>query len=163
MHQYLFTAVALCLFSAFIVFAHRILPRRGFSYALVGWGALLLFFGILGVVGRARLAVGGRVLSSTTRCVQPYNNRCVTTYELVTDSGERATYRAGPTDQALARDLPVGAQIYKQRWSLDYTVDGAAVHDFPWVPYFAFAGIGAAMVFCGGKRIWAGTPGGRLP
>jgi hypothetical protein len=153
MHQYAFTALAVSLFGSFLLIARRLLPHRAFSYALVAWGALILLFQLFGLAGRARLKVTGRVLSFDVRCVQPYNNRCVTTYELLTDSGTRTTYSAGPTDQALAHDIHVGARIEKLPWRFEYTVDGIVIRDFPWVPYLAFVGVGAIMVVRGGTRL----------
>jgi hypothetical protein len=156
MYQFSFTAVALVLFGGFLLFARGLLPPRGFSWALVAWGGGILLFHVFGLAGRACLVVAGEIVSAETHCVQPYNNRCVTTYELIAASGTRTVYRAASNDQALARNLAAGSRIDKRPWRLDYTVDGTGVHDFPWAPYVAFSIVGAAMMAYGGARLHSG-------
>ena len=80
---------------------------------------------------RAAISLNGTIVSSETRCVQPYNNRCDTTYVVEGQDKTRSTYVAGPTDESLERRLPVGTVIRKNKWSLTYTVDARNVNDFP--------------------------------
>src|SRR5690349_20911077 len=67
---------------------------------------------------RAKIELNGRIASSETSCVQPFNNRCAAEYVVEAVSGNRKTYVAGPTDKALRRGLPVGTAIIKEKWSL---------------------------------------------
>ena len=103
-------------------------------------GPLVVALGVSGffldeIYQRAVIELHGTVLSSETRCTQPENNRCFTTYVVRDDTGNLQSYVAGPSDRALQRRLPAGTIILKNRWSLRYSIDGRAVNDFPIVAY----------------------------
>jgi hypothetical protein len=80
---------------------------------------------------RAAISLHGTVVSSETGCVQPYNNRCDTTYVVEGQDQTRSTYVAGPTDESLERRLPVGTSIRKDKWALTYSVNDRKISDFP--------------------------------
>lgn len=98
---------------------------------LAPFALLIWLFAGHEIYQRAAIALDGTVISSETRCVQPYNNRCDTSYVVVGQDQKRSTYVAGPTDESLERRLPVGTVIHKNKWSLKYTVDARNVNDFP--------------------------------
>jgi hypothetical protein len=102
--------------------------------AVPGWG----------MFRRATLEVNGRVVARHVECQQPKNNRCVATYKL-THAGRAFEYIAGPTDYDL-HDLPVGADIVKEKWNLSYAVDGRRIDDYPAVSSFVVFGLFLALV-----------------
>jgi hypothetical protein len=91
---------------------------------------------------RAVIQLDGTVISSQTTCVQPENNRCATVYIVEGLNGSKTTYIAGPTDHSLLRRLPVGTEIVKGKWSLNYSIDQKINKGFPTKLYFALLGIG---------------------
>jgi len=80
---------------------------------------------------RAAIEVNGTIVSSATACIQPENNRCSSTYIVLSQSGESASYIVGPTDASLPRGLPRGTVINKSKWNLSYMVNGKPVDNFP--------------------------------
>jgi hypothetical protein len=104
------------------------LPRSNafLLLAVMAWS-----FGGSEIYRRGVFAVEGTLVSSTTTCVQPANNRCASEYVVLSSDGVRTSYVAGPTDASLPRDLPVGTVISKRRWSIDYFLNGQRVDDFP--------------------------------
>ncbi len=152
MHYFLAVLVVLG-FGVMLLLARRFASTSQFVGVLFMWGVPMLLFGVFGIFGRAAIAVSGTVVESTTACVQPHNNRCVTTYRIAPDStASRTTYKAGPNDQSLKRQLPVGTQIHKEPWSLGYSVDGTVVSDFPWAPYAVLIAFGSLMTVSGAVR-----------
>ena len=113
-------------------------PNRPYLFfALVG--VLGLLFSVSEIYARASIALSGKIVSSRTDCVQPYNNRCASVYLVEDSRGIRTEYTAGPTDHSLKRSLPVGTAIDKSRWALAYTIDGQRIDNFP--RYF-YLGVG---------------------
>lgn len=109
----------------------------------------LLFFGVMmsllaasEIYQRSAIQLDGTVISSETSCVQPENNRCDTVYIVERSDHSRVEYIAGPVDHSLRRRLPVGTNIVKNKWALDYTINGVINRDFPTKVYFVSLGIG---------------------
>jgi hypothetical protein len=106
---------------------------------------LVWFFAGHEIYQRAAISLQGTVVSSETSCVQPYNDRCDTTYVVEAQDQTRSTYVAGPTDESLERRLPVGTLIRKDKWALTYSVNNRQISDFPIVFY---GGLMAFGVLC---------------
>lgn len=129
------------------------------SNALLLLAVMACLFGGSEIYRRAAIALDGALVSSTTTCAQPANNRCASQYVVLSSDGNRTSYVAGPTDASLRRGLPVGTAIAKKKWSLDYLLDGRRVDDFPLTFY---AGVIAFGVACLG--LWIGRFGfGKTP
>ncbi len=94
-------------------------------------GLMLLAFGGSELYKRASIDIQGTVASSITTCQQPQNNRCATRYTVKTPGGSEVSYVAGFTDGALARRLPEGTYIDKEKWHFQYKINGLIVDDFP--------------------------------
>lgn len=100
--------------------------------ALLIFGAILVTMSCSEINERALIEIDGKIVNKEVVCQQPNNNRCVANHLIDSVSGEsQSTYSAGPTDQSLSHDLPVGARLKKKKWQLGYEVDGKAVDDFP--------------------------------
>ncbi len=131
------------------------------SNALLLLAVMAWLFGGSEIYRRAAIALDGTLVSSTTTCVQPANNRCASQYVVLGSDGNGTRYVAGATDASLPRELPIGTAISKKKWSLDYFLDGQRVDDFPVTFY---AGIIVFGVACLG--LWIGrfsfgkAPGG---
>jgi hypothetical protein len=117
--------------------------------ALLIIGLMSLVFSMNEFVSRAAIALDGRIVSAYTTCQQPYNNRCVTHYELLSADGSHVNYDAGSNDQSLKRGLPVGTHIVKRRWDLTYLVDDKLIDDFPSYAYSALSAFGISLVSSG--------------
>jgi hypothetical protein len=89
------------------------------------WG-----FGVQAVGLRLRTEADGVVISSrdTPSTGAP---RYATEYTIRGLDGRDRGYIAGPTYGSLPRSMPIGTQIKKQRWHLDYQRNGRPVNDFP--------------------------------
>jgi len=98
---------------------------------------------------RAELQLNGTIVSATTGCMQPWNNRCASTYVIEARDGSRQTYVAGSVDHALPRRLAVGTVVVKNRWVLSYSLNGRKIDDFP---IFFYAGV--AVLGLGGAGWW---------
>ena len=72
-----------------------------------------------------------------------------TEYVLRAADGRSVTYIAGATDASLARNMPIGTTIKKQRWHLSYERDGQKVEDFS-IAFYAVT-LSAAV----GVLVWA--------
>jgi hypothetical protein len=59
-------------------------------------------------------------------------------------------YVSGWTDDAIPRDVPVGAHLTKPKWEMTYSANGKAIGDFPWLFYSAMFGVGLSCL------LWAG-------
>ena len=116
---------------------------------LVPLALLIWLFAGHEIYQRAAVSLDGTVVSSETSCVQPYNNRCDTTYVVEGLDHTRSTYVAGPTDESLERRLPVGTFIRKDKWSLTYSVNGKKISDFPVVFYGGLMGFGLLCALLG--------------
>jgi len=112
---------------------------------LAPFALLIWLFAGHEIYQRAAISLHGTVVSSETSCVQPYNNRCDTTYVVEAQDQTRSTYVAGPTDESLERRLPVGTVIRKDKWALTYSVNNRKISDFPAVFY---GGLMAFGVLC---------------
>ncbi len=151
--MYLLAILIVLSFGVMLLLVRRFASTGQFVGVLLIWGVPMMLFGVFGILGRASIVVSGTVVESRTACVQPQNNRCVTTYRVVSESKASETiYKAGPTDQSLQRRLPVGTRIHKAPWSLDYSVDGLPVRDFPWAPYAVIIILGSLMTVSGAIR-----------
>jgi hypothetical protein len=107
--------------------------------AFLIFGAILVLMSCSEIYGRALIEIDGIIINKEVVCQQPNNNRCVTNYLLRPVFGEsQSSYSAGPTDQSLSRDLPVGTKLKKKKWGLNYEIDGKVVDDFP---IFFYAGL----------------------
>jgi hypothetical protein len=114
---------------------------------LLVWGAVALFFASLTLLSRAALELEGTVTFSETKCEGPTGHRCSTLYLVRSDlTGEITRYRAQGNDAALARRLPVGTHLRKEKWSFSYNVDRARIEDFPTRFYFVIMLVGSALL-----------------
>lgn len=117
--------------------------------ALIG-GGMFLFISVSEILARAEIEVSGTILHVSTECQQPYNNRCVTTYVIgSTQENSKVRYSAGPTDASLRQYLSPGTVIHKSKWSIDYSIDGSLVQDFPLYFYIPIALIGVFLFIPG--------------
>src|ERR1035437_6530997 len=134
---------------------------RPLAFGLLLFGLLLsgLFTG--GLVRRRALELSGVVVSSETKCHQPQNNRCVSTYVLRLPSGTEVTYRAASDDESLQRRLPVGTVLEKHAGVVSYRVNGVPVNRFPFIAYIFFIG-GGIFLFLGSPPYFAPPPRARL-
>jgi hypothetical protein len=98
---------------------------------VLAFAAMMAVFSGTEIYQRAAIEAHGVVVSSETSCIQPQNSRCDTVYAVEGADRSRTTLVAGPNDASLRRRLPVGTLIEKQRWALDYAVNGQPVGDFP--------------------------------
>jgi hypothetical protein len=74
----------------------------------ISYGPILLAIGTWLFAGseiyqRAAIEFQGTIVSATTTCTQPWNNRRATTYPFKAGNGSQHTYVAGPTDITLPR------------------------------------------------------------
>ncbi|MBC3883806.1 hypothetical protein [Undibacterium griseum] len=100
--------------------------------AFLMFGAVLVLMSISEIYGRASIEIDGVVINQEVVCQQPSNNRCVTNYLIKKNSVEsQIIYSAGPTDQSLPRNLPVGAELKKEKWKLKFELNGKIINDFP--------------------------------
>lgn len=103
----------------------------------------MILMSIYEVYGRAEIEVDGVIIKSEIVCQQPNNNRCVTNYLVKQILGERQTiFSAGPTDLSLPRDLPIGTALKKEKWKLNYELNGKTINDFPVYSYVGMFVIG---------------------
>lgn len=106
-------------------------------------GAILVVMSCSEIYARASIEINGTIINKEVVCQQPNNNRCVANYLLRSVSDEsQLTYSAGPTNQSLSRDLPIGAKLKKNKWKLSYEVDEKVVDDFPITFYLGLLAIG---------------------
>jgi cytochrome c biogenesis protein CcdA len=117
---------------------------------LLGLG--LIAFGFGTVLSRAYLALDGAIVQSRTDCDPSNRLRCSTTYVIVGSSGA-VTYSAGPNAPSLQTSLPVGTIIKKERWHLDYSVNGTRVDDFGLGPALAIGTLGCVLGIVSGVLI----------
>ena len=115
---------------------------RGQCRALLSFGVMMSLLAASEIYQRAAIQLDGTISSSKTSCVQPENNRCATVYVVEDHNGSKTEYVAGPTDHSLLRRLPVGTEIVKSKWSLNYSIDQKLNRDFPTKLYFTLFGTG---------------------
>ncbi len=115
---------------------------RRVMYGPILVAVLMWLFAGSEIYQRAVIDLDGTVIYSATSCMQPYNNRCGTTYLLRARDGSEQRYDAGPTDKSLRRRLPVGTVLMKKKWALSYAVNGREVRDFPLAFYAGVLGLG---------------------
>ena len=63
-------------------------------------------------------------------------SRYVTYYTVRAADGTEQNYTSRDSDGALQRSLPVGTVLHKQKWQLDYSINGTIVR-YPWSTYYA--------------------------
>jgi hypothetical protein len=98
-------------------------------------GALMMLLSGAELYARASLSIEGTVESANSGCLEPVHSRCATTYLVRTVKGSDMRYHAGPVDEDLRRDLPVGSIVDKERWRFSYTVNGHQIDDYPFYVY----------------------------
>ena len=128
--------------------------------ANAGWNpSVLIFLGIFILWGfgwetvgvRLRVEVDGVVIAS--RDVPSTGApRYATEYTVRNADGKEQVFWAGATDGSLARSMPVGTRIRKERWRLDYERDGQQ-EGFPYLFYGLILSIGLG-IFARGIFIW---------
>jgi len=122
--------------------------KRSATYGPILIAVLLWLFSGSEIYQRATIELNGTIVSSTTTCMQPWNNRCATEYLVKAHDGSQQSYVAGPTDKSLPRRLSVGTVVVKRRWALSYSLNGRQVADFP---IFFYSGL---LILGGGCVIW---------
>lgn len=102
--------------------------RRAFYLIMSLWALWIVWgFGVQTLGAWLWLDVNGTITES--RDVPSTSApRYVTHYKL---QGEPSTYTAGATDASLPRSLAVGTVIHKQRWCVDYELNGKTANTFP--------------------------------
>ena len=104
------------------------------------WG-----FGYETVGARLKTEVDGVVISSRD-IPSTGAPRYATEYTLRGPDGRETIYVAGATDASLPRSMPVGTNLKKERWHLDYEKNGERVEDFGVFFYGSIIGIALACV-----------------
>ena len=137
-------------------------PLRYGGVVLCVFGVLIFTFALSEPIARYSLAVDGRILSSDTTCIQPYNNRCVSVYSMEAPDGSRFLYRAASHDASLPIRLPVGTVIRKEKGTFTFRRDGEVVADFPLVAYAGLA-TGAMAVLGVGIALYRKVPPAAQP
>jgi hypothetical protein len=74
--------------------------------------------------------------------------RYATEYTIRGGDGQERVFWSGATDGSLPRSMPVGTQLRKQRWHLEYERDGKTV-GFPYIFYSLALGIAVIFVLRG--------------
>jgi len=115
---------------------------RGQYRLLLAFGLMMSLLAASELYKRSIIQIDGTIISSETSCIQPANNRCSTVYIIERSDHSRIEYVAGPVDHSLRRRLPAGATIVKDKWALDYSIDGKPNEDFPTKLYLLLLGIG---------------------
>ncbi len=123
-------------------------PQQSITYGPIVLAVLIWLFAGSEIYQRAAIELKGTIVSSNTTCMQPWNNRCATTYVVRADDGSQYAYIAGPTDKALRRRLPVGTVIVKDRWAFLYSLNGQRIDDFPILFYSGLLALGL------GSAVW---------
>lgn len=149
--EYVLAALVIAVLGGMVAVARLYATPGQFVGLLLMWGLPMTLFSACEIAQRTCIEVDGTIIESTTKCVQPENNRCATTYR-IQSADQVVTYIAGPTDHSLRRRLPVGTAIRKKHWALTYVIDGADTDDFPIVPYAAQLLLGLAMMSVGIRR-----------
>ena len=75
--------------------------------------------------------------------------RVYTEYTIQETNGNIVKYRANSNDLELSRDIPIGSDIIKKRWSFAYTIDGREINDFRLKDYVAIGIIGFLLFLIG--------------
>jgi len=109
-------------------------------------GILLFSFYVIGVFGgtlglRLWAQLDGVVVISQD--IPPARgSRYVTEYTLRGPDGRESQYTAKPLDALLPRGMPVGTNLKKKRWRVDYERDGALVDNFSLPVYLVVLAMG---------------------
>jgi hypothetical protein len=122
--------------------------QQHINYGPILIALLIWLFAGSEIYQRATIELNGTIVSATTTCMQPWNNRCATAYIVKAQDGSRHAYVAGATDKALPRRLAVGTVVVKRKWALSYFLNGRQVDDFPILFYSGL------LVLGGGCTIW---------
>ncbi|MDE2290843.1 MAG: hypothetical protein KGL53_02065 [Elusimicrobia bacterium] len=108
---------------------------------------ILWTFGWETVGQRLRIQAVGEIV--TSRDVPAKGApRYATQYTLREPDETVTEFWSGATDASLARSMPVGTKVDKQRWRLDYKMDGRLVA-FPIIFYAIVLGIGFCLAALG--------------
>jgi len=115
---------------------------------LIVFGLFILWgFGWDTVGRRLQIEVSGIVVAS--RDVPSTGApRYATEYTIRGPDGNEQVFWAGPTDGSLPRSMPVGTNIRKERWHLDFERDGRQ-EGFPYIFYSIVLGIALYLVVWG--------------
>jgi hypothetical protein len=122
------------------------------------WAVWMIFgFGLSTLGVRLWVQLDGTVTSSRDIPVTR-GSRYATEYTILSADGPEIQYTAGPTDSSLARSMPVGTKLKKQRWRLGYERDGTWVNDFGLTFYvivlaIAFSCLGWSVVLWRRQRL----------
>jgi hypothetical protein len=115
----------------------------------VAFGILVAALMARSVLKERALAVDGVVVSSSTECQQPNNNRCVSTYVLRSPKNENVIHKAGYGGSSLPLNLTVGTKIIKRRGEFSYQLGERTVDDSPGLLAFLFFGIPLVFIAVG--------------
>ncbi len=104
-----------------------------------------------GILKRAKLELRRRMIRSEQ--VRDSSDRVQRKYRL--DPGRNkpyVDYLVSGSDSSLADDIPIGANIQKNQWSLRHKVKGRVIDDFPRWIYSAIIGCGVMLFVAGTRR-----------
>jgi hypothetical protein len=126
--------------------------------------AVLICFGLFFLWGFGWETVGHRLLIDVDGVIVASRDvpstgapRYATEYTIRGPRGEEQIFWAGPTDASLPRSLPVGTQIRKRRWHLDFEYNGTRIGYPEMYFYDAVLACGFGMVVWG-VLIWRKGP-----
>lgn len=122
--------------------------RKLKAYGLLLFGVWMLWgFGWETVMFRLKTEIEGTIISSTDVPPERTGRYC-TDYIVRGSDGVDRTYTAGASDASLERSMPVGTIIRKEKWSLDWEMDGQQ-QAFPLIFYCVVLTIGLGCVVFG--------------
>lgn len=118
---------------------------QGIYRGTIAFGLIFLAFGGTQLYKRGSINIQGKIISSTTEC-QQQKSRCATRYTVEKSNGSLVSYTAGFSNGGLARELPKGTYIDKEKWHIEYSINGSIVDDFPTTLYTASLLIGILLI-----------------
>jgi hypothetical protein len=117
---------------------------------------VLILFGLFFLWGFGWETVGHRLLFDIEGVIVASKDvpstgapRYATQYTIRNPHGDEQVFWAGPTDASLPRSMPVGTQVQKRRWHLEYVQNGTRIGFSEIYFYDAVIACGLGMVVWG--------------
>lgn len=96
------------------------------------FGLWSTYWGVISILERATADVNGRIVAVQLNCPQPGKGRCNTHYVIESLQGAgRSEYIAYAGGLTISPLLQTGSVVSKNRWKLEYRVNGNLVDEFP--------------------------------